>query len=64
MSITFGQWRASGDETIVLICHELDRWFSKRYDKLLRLSEFRFKDALTEVVAEMQDARDAYPAQQ
>jgi hypothetical protein len=56
--------RASGDETIVLICDELDRWFSKRYDELLRLSEFRFRDALTEVVAEMKEARDAYIAQQ
>jgi hypothetical protein len=55
--------RASGDETVAIVCNELDRWFSKRYNELLRLSEFRFKEALAEVVAELTRARNAYSAE-
>jgi hypothetical protein len=52
--------RGSGGHTTRLVCDELDRWFSKRYDELFRLSEFRFRDALCEIAAEMKRARDEY----
>jgi hypothetical protein len=52
--------RASGDEMVGIVCDELDRWFSKRYNGLLILSEFRFKDALTDVVAKMRLAHNEY----
>lgn len=50
--------RTSKDDFDHIICDELDRWFTKRYEELRRLSEFKFKDALDEVVAEMQKIRD------
>jgi hypothetical protein len=59
----FNTARTTGDEMVGIVCEELDRWFSKRYNKLLKLSEFRFKDALTEVVEKIKQARDSYAAE-
>jgi hypothetical protein len=56
--------RASGDATVAIVCEELDRWFSKRYDHLFRLSEFKFRDALLEAVDQLKQARDAFGAAQ
>jgi hypothetical protein len=55
--------RAPGDEMMEFVCEELDRWFSKRYNTLQRLSEFKFQDALKEVIAKLKQIRDIYASE-
>lgn len=52
--------QSTGSEDMKAICEELLRWFEKKYQKILQLSMFKFKDATEEVIQELEEAKKQY----
>ena len=52
--------RREENEDVKVICNELLQWFEKRYQKILQLSMFKFKDATEEIISQLEEAKKQY----